>query len=378
MGKVYEYSYCNVAATGAAEGSEGLFVDRDPSLTSPFKVDIKWKGHRQSYYFLDTGIWHSGVTKTLLNRRGWVLQERLLSPRTLSFKQQLFWECRELKACEAFPHGLGQDIDLEPDDVDEDSELCPKSWKTEVTVPENRYASWAKVVQQFTVSGLTKGSDKLIALSGVAARMQAILGDNYIAGLWKHNLLFDLLWYIKYGRQADGKPSFRVDAYRAPSWSWASVEGRVHFPCGRLDVSWGPPLLEIIGVEVNPTTNNSTGQVSNAFILASGNLKQMPEFYELPEHMFDMIPGALSACCVDDENDLSLVDVFALPVRIMRGINGEVLFCLMLTPMPSTTSNFRRVGLLTLNQNEAEVSQLDVEGWVDNSNCGVQELINIF
>ena len=33
-----------------------------------------------------------------LGGRGWVLQERLLAPRTLNFgREQLFWECRECR-----------------------------------------------------------------------------------------------------------------------------------------------------------------------------------------------------------------------------------------------------------------------------------------
>ena len=217
MGRVYERSYCNFAATAAAEGHKGLFIDRDPSLVSPFKIDIQWEGHHRSYYFLYSGFWHSGVTKAPLNRRGWVIQERLLSPRTLSFNNQLFWECLELKACEAFPQGLGEHEDFEPEDVDDDSELCSKSWRTDMIKANHKYAFWGKIVEQLTASGLTDDADKLIAISGIAKRMQSLLGDIYVAGLWECNLTFDLLWYVEKGRQANWDPSFRVDIYRG--WS---------------------------------------------------------------------------------------------------------------------------------------------------------------
>lgn len=224
MGKIYECSYCNIAAAAAAEGSGRLYADRDTDFMSPFKIDIIWKGHQRSYYCLIRGFWHIGVTKALLNRRGWVLQERLLSPRTLSFNSQLFWECRELKACEAAPNGFRKCMDLSPDDVDDDSELCPKSWSIEIAGLENKYQLWTRVVEQFTVSGLTKHEDKLIALSGVAQRMQPFLDDNYVAGLWENNLLFDLLWYIEKGRQANWEPSFRINSYRG----WFSFSSNSH------------------------------------------------------------------------------------------------------------------------------------------------------
>ena len=217
MGRIYERLYCNIAATAAAEGYERLFLDRDPTFLSSFKLDIHWKGHQQSYNCLFSGLWHLGITKTPLNRRGWVLQERLLSPRTLSFHTQLFWECRQLQACETFPEGIGKTMTFEPLDVDDDSTLCSKSWMTEVLRSTSPYAPWRKVVEQFTVSGLTKSSDKLAALSGIAERMGILIGAKYVAGLWEQNLLFDLLWYIEKGCQANWEPSYRVSTYRGMS-----------------------------------------------------------------------------------------------------------------------------------------------------------------
>lgn len=216
MGEIYACSYCNVAATAGADGNGRLFTDRDSSLVFPSKIDINWKGHQQAYYcFPRGGLWHNGVTKASINRRGWVLQEWLLSSRTLHFNGMLFWECREMRASEAFPAGIAKDMDTTPDDVDEDLDrLCPKSWRTDVTTSPDKYAVWTSVVEHFMVSGLTKGSDKLIALSGIVNNMEPVLEDTYIAGHWRHNMPFDLLWYIEKGRQADWQPSFRTREYR--------------------------------------------------------------------------------------------------------------------------------------------------------------------
>ena len=46
------------------------------------------------------GIWNFGakydpLAREPLSRRGWVLQERLLSPRTLHYSEgQMYWECQ--------------------------------------------------------------------------------------------------------------------------------------------------------------------------------------------------------------------------------------------------------------------------------------------
>lgn len=116
------------------------------------------------------------------------------------------------KACEAFPHGLGPNAEF--DDYEDDSELSSKSWATEISRATNKYAPWTKVVESFMIRGLTKGTDKLVALSGITKEMRSLLDDNYIAGLWEQNLAFDLLLYIEKSRQVKWDYSFRPKTYR--------------------------------------------------------------------------------------------------------------------------------------------------------------------
>lgn len=214
MSKVYEYAYCNVAAAAAADGYNSLFIERDALQQSPFRITFKWKNYEKAYYCLYSNLWHIGVTTSPLNRRGWVLQERLLSPRTLSFNTQLFWECRSLKACEGFPEGLGPNADLESEDVDEDGELCPKAWRRIASETSTRYSPWARIIEQYMVSCLTVASDKLIAVSGIAQAMRSVVDDNYVAGLWERNLSFDLLWFVAPRWNGDGTYSLRAPTYQ--------------------------------------------------------------------------------------------------------------------------------------------------------------------
>lgn len=62
-------------------------------------------------------------------------------------------------------------------------------------------------------------SDKLTALSGIAEQFHAKLQCGYLAGLWRDHLLRGLQWSV-----ADGNKAWRGLPYRAPTWSWASLD----------------------------------------------------------------------------------------------------------------------------------------------------------
>lgn len=67
--------------------------------------------------------------------------------------------------------------------------------------------------------------DRPLAMSGIAAVLgrQPDLAGTYLAGSWKDQLPRQLLWEIT----EDVQP--RPTAYRAPSWSWAAVDGPISF-----------------------------------------------------------------------------------------------------------------------------------------------------
>src|SRR2546423_1312272 len=85
--------------------------------------------------------------------------------------------------------------------------------------PEWRFCYlWNRIVAAYMKCGLTKADDKLIALSGIASNMQQVLKDDYLDGLWRRFLPYELLWFVNNRKQTDGSPSFRPNIYRAPSW----------------------------------------------------------------------------------------------------------------------------------------------------------------
>ncbi len=79
-------------------------------------------------------------------------------------------------------------------------------------------------------------SDKFVALASIAELFQSSLKDQYVAGLWSRTLLYDLLWKVWAPMGPDEQHLSRPTEYRAPTWSWASVDGKLD-----LSYSFPPP-----------------------------------------------------------------------------------------------------------------------------------------
>ena len=78
---------------------------------------------------------------------------------------------------------------------------------------------WRQIMRSYSAAELTNLEDKEAALSSIMKFLEGAFDDTYVAGLWRKQLPFQLLWKI--GRQA--KP---CEKYRAPSWSWLAVNVR--------------------------------------------------------------------------------------------------------------------------------------------------------
>ena len=152
-----------------------------------------------------------------LYSRGWTFQERLLSPRTIHFGKQLYWECCFWRASTTFPQTVDYPGQFPNDFVLRFKQLIPNQTQN---VAGNLHRLWCSVIRDYSGRDFTRPSDRLIALSGVAERLQYIysLGnDDYLYGLWKPCLPEQLLWAVEGSQRAS------LDQTNAgPSWSWAS------------------------------------------------------------------------------------------------------------------------------------------------------------
>ena len=263
MASVYSNSSVNLAATFSVDGSGGLFPqDSNVLPANPCLVEATWEGFQPDTFLVhDDGRWNRRIEEARLNKRAWVLQERLLAPRTVHFaRDQLWWECSRLRACEAWPYGVPEDrssiysdavsaLRQLFDDAIAADDASAKQTDGEDASGESFWqhgASWLKIVRTYSTCGLTKPSDKLVAISGIAKAFQALsLGssvprmeskdnsgdDNnaaYVAGHWRSTFPATLLWST---RSSGSRPA----EYRAPTWSWASVDGEIYCAAGSTD-----------------------------------------------------------------------------------------------------------------------------------------------
>lgn len=173
----------------------------------------------------DGGTWIHDIEGIAWNQRGWTMQERSLSIRLLHFSNtKCYFECRTCLKSE-------ENERLRDETRRRMFQMWPVS-KGQIVVTSEReeevFSQWRRVVSEYSQRGLTKGSDKLVAIASVAAEMSAHLGnehslDSYIssAGMWRNKLNVELMWHVK-----DGLASLPWEL-RAPSWSWAAIDARV-------------------------------------------------------------------------------------------------------------------------------------------------------
>ncbi|POS71228.1 heterokaryon incompatibility protein [Diaporthe helianthi] len=302
-------------------------VDASTLETTGPAVDSKFTplAKVQNCLLLDVSNWETLVNQAPVNQRGWVIQERLLAPRVLHFcRGRIAWECAEFDDIEGHVEGI-PNYQIIGDDIHEgiimkglDPEIHGRSLRRNrlrgVVEPldsagngiESRIVHslelWSRIVEMYCKTHLTWQKDKLIALSGLAHRMAGLISGSeerkdhmqlrYIAGLWDVHLVSQLLWHVEplYRGDSDSRSntieysSRRPKEYRAPSFSWASVDAQSGngISCGHV-LDSDAVLVELPqgaggcesdseekpwekGVSVLPETGNHFGLVRNGHI----------------------------------------------------------------------------------------------------------------
>lgn len=349
--------------------------------------------------------------KSLLSLRGWTLQERLLARRILHCTgTELAWECRTYMRCECQErpeitryNKSGSDGLYSNDrflasnnDTEGKSLYLGRPEYALLNGPSKHYVlQWTNLVEEFTHRRLTFETDRLAALSGLAAIHSAANGDQYLFGLWKSTLAGDLLWeqgsrdrFESYEKVGGGRqaPEF------APSWSWASITGPVIWPLkdgssqnvsisNKDDGSYGTAgfAITILEVVCRPRGKDPFGDGTGSILLSGycipGTLQWLENDSEMEELFFkphtdlsllttiygsvldeeelldDNFFGLLTVKLDDDlevatEIDHEIVhrkDYICLYIH-MRGFTGQF-YSLLLQKLSYGQNIYRRVGL---------------------------------
>ena len=275
MSQIYRNGCLNIAMSAAANSSQTCFQSRDHSQTEPCIVRTDWDAcPNDEYHIYHNDIWQDLVESKPLSKRAWIVQELILPPRVLYLSgQQLSWECYQLTACETYPGGLprrNHDDWLPRDALWHTFKSAKAGGPVTATVAglprEIQFRKqWSAIVRMYTQRNLTITTDRLIALAGIAKAIGAALKDDYCAGLWKRNLAVEMFWFPPSSEGTKPRPN----RYRAPSWSWASLEGQSS-PAFFADESTIERLISIIDCHVDTTTGDPFSVVTTASLTVCG------------------------------------------------------------------------------------------------------------
>ena len=242
MSDIYRNAYLTIAASSASNSVEGCLMGRLGEELDIFPVPLfddcicrKHPVDGDGHLFGEKDQWlpllitappsfMNVVQNGPLGGRAWVMQERMLSRRTLFVTVQgFFWECAHNRASVYEPVGCAFDYRYRNKGLNSVGDLLREE------VPERLFGyHWRRIVEQYTSLGMTVRTDRLPAIAGLAKRLESCTSDTYIVGHWQSTLLSSLLWYRLSGPNNDNASPSRIEN-GAPSWSWASMSGAVKF-----------------------------------------------------------------------------------------------------------------------------------------------------
>ncbi|KAK5652004.1 hypothetical protein OQA88_10907 [Cercophora sp. LCS_1] len=290
MSNTYRESALTLVIASAAAATDGFLKTPAPPkfLLHPFKVPSGLTfGYRLPYK----------ASADPISSRAWTLQERVLSRRLLIFSSTgVMWMCREdFSNPSAAPDaGPPYQTFLDPFLSAHRPALTSTTTTTGPVAPtvEEREAqveireTWATILADYTEMDLSYCTDKLPAISAVAAEIGEKTGWTYLAGMWKEDLFSELHWRCMKqrlsGERLTLKPKKVADAgYLAPSWSWSSVgSGAV---VGSEDERDDREVFgfEILECRVEPVDRGfAYGPVKSGYLEVSGRTVELRWRYE--------------------------------------------------------------------------------------------------
>jgi hypothetical protein len=281
MSHIYENAHVTIAAVENKDSSEKCLVQRSKPLKLKFtntkSANFIVKASRISDHHPNPTEKEPARMTGPLVVRAWALQEHVLCSKILHFTStELVFECKSSFSCECKPN-------LKKWPTTPGLLARYQSQKLSKRSREQIFQLWHRLVAQYSLRSLTCAFDKLPAISGIAKKVQDLVGSEYLAGLWRDNLIEDLLWssapYLQNPHLA--KP---VLQYRSPSFSWSSVDTQVRYE--EFDQEDDPmrALAKVLKAQCSTSELNPLGEVESGFISLRGpvlkGLLLGPKVYE--------------------------------------------------------------------------------------------------
>ncbi|KAJ1332030.1 hypothetical protein MN608_05496 [Microdochium nivale] len=373
MGRYYRQASLSIFALGSSGDEEGCFRPRDGDRTTLHRTPMfdelvsimrqtsmsptfiqRNSRHKFPYALDDVVHEFENISKVErdhpLQWRGWTLQEWVLSNRALGFgAEEANWVCPTMSACECLPEG-SPDV---PRSTVGPSYPGPARERGLLLddIPDLVLADlWFQVAREFSRRSLTYADDKLPALAGLASEFSKAKVGRYVAGLWNDdNLRYQLAWAV-FPTWETTRPS----GYRAPTWSWASIDGKTRVPplraveapstdyhtrgvallCAVLDC-WTVPLTPL----------NPLGPVVGGSLTLRGRFRRAKVQPNNGRSKFDKV---LIACDEDTGNELAAIypdDTTLVPTF-------QHIWCMPL--VQCSREGFRCIGLVEVEKEEVD------------------------
>ncbi|KAI1126511.1 heterokaryon incompatibility protein-domain-containing protein [Nemania abortiva] len=313
-----------------------------------------------------------------LSKRAWVWQENALATRIVHYTSHgLVFECKG----DSGVYGEEMAAPLPLDWI----QSLPYSFAEH---SDDAYKQWHGLVKTYSGRDLTFHADKLPAMGGAAAEMSKTLRSNYVAGLWEKNLLCDLLWYSDiWGVEESGRqPPPTPLNNGSPSWSWASLNGRIGYKFGDEPCSKSRVLATIRDCQIETSKHSKFGQCRGGYIVLCAPALRAHVSAVIPTqyygyHLFHTdsrqhIPECLADTILEVSNteDNSNEGEILRRAGLTKGgryasIQGEVLcvllqqqdntiFTLLLARSGIDSKSFVRIGYSRVNQEKLNVSRV--------------------
>ena len=364
IGTTFRNAYFTIVAATTRNAGEGFLHNRAPPSPPDILLPFRFPDGQVGKLWLSPAWRQYDSSSEPINQRAWCLGERLLSPRALVFASHtLQYQCKTATinvgdaVCAPTVTRRLPDI-LFRTDAELSKPLTQDEMKT------LQYA-WTETVAEYSQRALTLPEDKLVAFAPIAELFQRAWRAEYLAGLWRETLIDDLLWYKNSGTRL-GRP----DKYRAPSWSWAAIDGRVmpHTADDRLDTgSAETESCEVVSCTVTAATSVlplgevTAGTLSVRAVMVPATWDphlSLPDLYLQPS---DAMPGQLElprrrpSASEASASDLvhigsaypdgveTVHEVWAVPVR-WNTVTEYAAGLIVARAMEGGAGRFRRVG----------------------------------
>ncbi|GAB1738441.1 hypothetical protein NU219Hw_g3247t1 [Hortaea werneckii] len=272
MHEIFAGSYLTLLAAEADSAAGGLFSQQLRDFSDRAKYDraflhTQLDGDRS----LSMHLCPQKRLQSALRKRGWTLQEEMLSGRTVQLTDcELLWNCQ-----------CGADREIEPiGKMLEMSKMKPS------TVRDAKAAekTWRSLLKDYSVRHLSVPDDTLRALAGLVNFFQSLRQDECLFGLWRKSLLQDLMWR-RIGNAAE-RSLQPQSTQMSPSWSPLSCGQSVEFNAWNSNTSRSRPayVAEIVHCCIEWTAQPWLSSPDSSSLVVRGPTRELflEEVTEIP------------------------------------------------------------------------------------------------